>query len=349
MQDGPGLFGSAEFKDPRRIAIACGENPQFLFPTSSYYATFRALKGGIADAVVFGAFVGVPYDPATPGPDQPCEGPGNRISGCLDDARMQHRIVAEGLPDGGSIETYAPVCTRGPDDAPLVKARPGRRYVELATANPPDGFGAAGYVSSICNPDWSPAMRDIAKLIAAHFAPSCWVEPMDWDPATKTAKCDVVAELILGVDKAVTPTSCPWKATPITKKITNETTGREETRVFCPLPKLPADLDCSLAETEISQDDMGWYYCENFSESSEDACRDGVDNDRDGMTDCDDEGCRDCPRACGDAYPEATGIECLPSCMYNARMTDAAKQAVRGESLLIGCLTQVSDCDGGAS
>ncbi len=39
--------------------------------------------------------------------------------------------------------------------------------MELATANPPDGFGSMSYVYSICNADWSPAMEDIAKLIAA--------------------------------------------------------------------------------------------------------------------------------------------------------------------------------------
>jgi hypothetical protein len=350
MQDGPGLFGTAEFQDPRRTGIACGENPQFLFPAGSYYNTFRALKGGQANAVMFGAFVGVPYDPDVPGRDGVCQGRGNAIGACLDAPKMQQTIVEEDLPDGGSIETYAPACTRGPIDSPIVEAQPGRRYVELATANPPDGFGNMGYVSSICNPDWSLAMRDIAKLIASNLVGACYEKPLDWDPATKTAKCDVIAVFLLGEDKDVTATSCPWGGVkPTAEQKTDEVTGQEKTYVYCPLPKLPADLDCALARDEVSQSDLGWYYCEEASEASDDACRDGLDNDKDGLVDCKDPECQDCKIACGKDFPNATGKDCALSCKFNVRVTTAGKKAVKGKSLSIGCLKQVSDCDGGAS
>ncbi|MDD5306501.1 MAG: hypothetical protein PHU25_04190 [Deltaproteobacteria bacterium] len=341
MQDGPGIFNSSEFKGDE-VNIACGENSQYLFPATSYYSTFKALKKGVDNAVVFGAFVGVPYDETKPGADGICQGPGNTITGCLDAPGMKLVVIQE-EGASGTYAQYKPACTRGPADAEVTKARPGRRYVELATANPPDGFGSMSYIYSICNADWSPAMEDIAKLIAATLVGTCYEKPLDWDPATKTAKCDVVAEFILGQDKGVTPTSCPWKATPTTQKITNETTGREETHVFCPLPKLPAALDC--AQANVSQDAKGWYYCQDATEGSENACQDGQDNDDDGLVDCDDPECLDCKQACGKVNPQATGKDCLASCKFNVRVTDAAKKMVRGKNLSVQCLQQFSFTD----
>jgi hypothetical protein len=166
MQDGPGLFGSAEFKDSQRINIACGENPQFLFPASSYYTTLKALKDNHGNAVFFGAIVGVPYNPDVPGADGVCQGPGDTITGCLDSPRMVLKIVDEVTSSGQPTKQYQPACTRGPTDALVTRARPGRRYVELATQSPPNGFGTMSYVYSICNADWTPAMTEIGDRIA---------------------------------------------------------------------------------------------------------------------------------------------------------------------------------------
>ncbi|MBW2278831.1 MAG: hypothetical protein JRF63_15165, partial [Deltaproteobacteria bacterium] len=40
------------------------------------------------------------------------------------------------------------------------RAAPARRLVELAL-----DFGSRGYVFSICNEDWSPAMNELAAVI----------------------------------------------------------------------------------------------------------------------------------------------------------------------------------------
>jgi hypothetical protein len=40
------------------------------------------------------------------------------------------------------------------------RAWPGRRFVQMAQL-----FGARGYLYSICNADWSPAMTDLAAMI----------------------------------------------------------------------------------------------------------------------------------------------------------------------------------------
>ena len=47
----------------------------------------------------------------------------------------------------------------------VTTARPGRRYVELAQL-----FGEHGYVYSICNADWEPAISNFSKILAASAA-----------------------------------------------------------------------------------------------------------------------------------------------------------------------------------
>jgi hypothetical protein len=57
---------------------------------------------------------------------------------------------------------HQPACTRFEGEDEVTRARPGRRFVELAQQ-----FGHRGYVYSICNADWGRAMDDFAALIAA--------------------------------------------------------------------------------------------------------------------------------------------------------------------------------------
>jgi hypothetical protein len=81
---------------------------------------------------------------------------------------MQLTEVAE-TGGSGTFNYYAPACERyvpegSTDPADQVtKARPGRRYVELASS-----FGKMGYISSICNQDWEAVMEAIAKLITCN-------------------------------------------------------------------------------------------------------------------------------------------------------------------------------------
>jgi len=311
------LFAAPEIQDQAQgeINIACGNNEQFLYDTELLYDTFVAAKDGREDAVIFAAVVGVP-----PGDDSPCQGSGHELGACLDAEEMQNVPVIE-----NDAWFFRPACTRFEGDVEVTKARPGRRYVELAQQ-----ASSMGYVYSICNADWSPAMEDIARLIAESMGGTCYPKPLDWDPLTRQAKCQAVAEYV-DVEK------CPFD-TGDAEVVTEEWTDADEvehTTTYCPLPKIAAERDCAAMAEPPSE--FGWYYCENngsAGESFDEVCADGLDNDNNGAADCDDSACADCP-VCG-----GTGVDCDNTCKYVVRLTEAAKQAVIGQRLSVQCLQQ---------
>jgi len=110
--------------------------------------------GVIPDAVLFAGFIGVPMI-------DNCQGNGNVIDGCLDVAQME--FVREEDEEGRGYPRAACISEQTDTDTavPVTSAEPGRRFVELA-----QDFGENGYIYSICNEDWSPAMKDIARRIA---------------------------------------------------------------------------------------------------------------------------------------------------------------------------------------
>jgi hypothetical protein len=148
------LFAEPEIQDlPQlKINIACGEHPEHLYPLAGYREAFLDIKGGNPDAVLFAVVGGVP-------PVGACQGWGDAIQGCLDHDQMQltYEIVDDPL---GDLWYYEPACTRHDGDVEVTRAVPARRLVELAL-----DFGSRGYVYSICNDDWSPAMNDLAAKI----------------------------------------------------------------------------------------------------------------------------------------------------------------------------------------
>ncbi len=139
--------------------LVCGLHDDALYSSQDYRDQILALKGGREDMVVFAGIVGVPLG-------EQCEGFGDTIPDCLNHEHMQLTIVPETTSSGATGNYYAPACKRyvpAESTDPLdqvTKARPGRRYVELAQQ-----FGDMGYVSSICNEDWTAVMEEIAKLI----------------------------------------------------------------------------------------------------------------------------------------------------------------------------------------
>jgi hypothetical protein len=160
LQDGQAMFTEEEIADQalKEVNLACGEHPEHLFAPSHFYEAFTAARGR-ADAVVFAAIAGVPYA------DQPgaaaCVGYGDQLDGCLEQDEMQY------VPEESIVGWYArPACERAQDSVTITSARPGRRFVELAT-----GFGANGYVYSICNEDWTPAFDALAAMIAGKLEP----------------------------------------------------------------------------------------------------------------------------------------------------------------------------------
>jgi hypothetical protein len=129
--------------------LACGSHPEHLYSPQGYRDLLVGeLKGGDEQAVLFAAIVGVP-------PADACQGRGDEIDGCLDHADMQ--LVPEQIQ---GTWFWEPACVREEGGDEVTRAWPGRRFVELAQL-----FGQRGYVYSICNADWSPAMTDVAAMI----------------------------------------------------------------------------------------------------------------------------------------------------------------------------------------
>ena len=104
------------------------------------------------------AIVGVPAQDKSP-----CEGDGVFLKeqSCLDAEEMQMSVATFSIEDR-EYKHFEPACTRV-DSAGIevTSARPGRRYVKTAM-----DFGANGFIYSICNESWRPAMRSIAEIIA---------------------------------------------------------------------------------------------------------------------------------------------------------------------------------------
>jgi hypothetical protein len=318
-----------------RVNVACNldANEQYLYDPSHYYQTFQSASG-TTGGTVFAAIVGVPA-----GDDSPCQGAGNTIGQCLDHTKMQNIQVEE--PSGsGTAWFFQPACNRMDGAVEVTKARPGRRFVSLAQQ-----FDNMGYVYSICNADWSPAMMDIAKLIAENLAGTCYPKPLDWDPASKQAKCDVVVQYDFGSeDEAVCPAVFEAEEPLVEEWV--DADDVTQYRVYCPLPRLTAEKECkkndfSPGSPLMSQ--FGWYYCENAedldAENFNEACNDGLDNDNNGSADCDDPGCEPCA-VCG-----GNGMGCAKTCKYKVELTDTAKELVRGLNISVQCLQQFSFTD----
>ncbi|MBW2276047.1 MAG: hypothetical protein JRF63_01065 [Deltaproteobacteria bacterium] len=137
-----------QFPEDDRLKLACGYHPQHLYAPSSFLDQLAAPKGGNPNAVLFAAIVGVPLG-------QQCEGDGVDITSCLEHADMQLVEVIE-----NNEYFFRPACERWDESYQVTKARPGRRFIELAIEHP-----QKSYVASICNEDWTDLTDDIAQMI----------------------------------------------------------------------------------------------------------------------------------------------------------------------------------------
>jgi len=135
------------------VNIACGEHPEHLYPIDDYRQAFLDVKDGDLSKLLFAAVVGVPIADA-------CQGWGDEIAGCLDHPDMQLEPETVHVPDVGNVVFYAPACTRTAGEVEVTRAAPARRLVQLAL-----DLGSRGFVSSICNDDWSQAMNELAAVI----------------------------------------------------------------------------------------------------------------------------------------------------------------------------------------
>ncbi|MBN2803241.1 MAG: hypothetical protein JXR91_09115 [Deltaproteobacteria bacterium] len=339
MKDGPGLFATDEVQkyDYTKINIACGMHPEFLYEPKDLKEKYEAAKAQVSGAaaakasILFAAIVGVPAVDA-------CQGKGTELTDCLDatlvnggtmgNPQTEDRLQAT----GGTATYYEYACQRFADDGTtlLTGAQPGTRYVEMARL-----YGNLSYVYSICNPDWSPAMEEIASLIAENMNSSCYDKRLSWDATTRTANCNVVSTF--------SGTTCPAgvKWADEGKDVTAK--GSDQKVIACTLPKLELPIDCAEASDQIEAykaNDFGWFYCENDATGAEnfaDACGDNEDNDGNGKTDCEDESCHYC-KGCSDTVDVG---ECPLKCKYDLSFTKSARDLI-GTALStdINCLQQ---------
>ena len=172
--------------------LACGRHQDLLFKIEELQERFDDAKEagtGSSQGVVFAAIVGVPYNEETNDPTA-CEGIGDDLSEC---AEFEPNVNGGGSmddPDEVARTTSAGVdqyyfeyaCQRYADGddpneegvKPVTAAYPGMRYVKMAQR-----YGKMGYVYSICHEDWSPAMEEIAQLIAENIGGTCSISPIN--------------------------------------------------------------------------------------------------------------------------------------------------------------------------
>jgi hypothetical protein len=339
-----GLFQTKEFKSGAGsdglLNVGCNlpesNETSFLFDTNRYWEKFVALKDNQARAVIFAAIVGVPTG-------EKCEGTGDNLGDCLDVPEMQLKI--QDFDDGTNMfKHFAPACDRDDDDGvEVTSARPGRRYVKVAQK-----FGPSGYVYSICNADWSPAMAKIAAILGQNLVTVCYPKPLEWNPESGTANCEVIVEL----RQEPSMTECPASLTTApgynsefeTIEMTLDSNGEVlQVVAHCPLPKLPtSSVDCDSVEQELKDSNVpGWFYCEDKNEDFSDNCDDGLDNDEDARVDCEDEGCQDCDVCAG------SGIGCRNSCKFSVRLSDQARDIALGSRVYVACPQhETSTCTG---
>ncbi|MCP4600338.1 MAG: hypothetical protein GY847_07365 [Proteobacteria bacterium] len=341
-----GLFETEEWlSGPSKLLnTACNlptdNEKDYLFNTNRYRDKLITIKNSQPRGVIFAAIIGVPNSE-----DAQCQGKGHELGDCLEHEDMQLEIVSV----EPSSNHFVPACERKEGDLVVTSARPGRRYVQVA-----ESFGANGYVYSICNSDWSPAMKDIAKVIVENVGSQCYSKKLEWSLLSPEeqgqeecencgeARCNVVVTFQYDQgDEEDCPPEFEVESADIEREYQSGGHGEaDKVLVHCPLPKLPAPIDCELAEKRYKESDnqnrVGWYYCENHREDYIGACKDGYDNDGDQEIDCMDSECQHCPN-CG-----GSGIGCDSSCQYGLELTAAAKKATQGNMISVQCLQQFS-------
>jgi len=152
-----------EFQTP---LVNCTSNPKGrLIPVNDMTQFILGLKKNFPERIIVSAITGLP----------------NKADG----TQYAFRKSADANA-GGQVLDIEPVCSAGADGT----AAPSIRVSEFVKA-----FGANGTLDSICNDDFSPALKRIAELIAARLDPGCISEKLiDTDSKTAgvQAECSVI-------------------------------------------------------------------------------------------------------------------------------------------------------------
>lgn len=248
--------------------------PNNLFDIERYITTFKALRPGQENLVIFAGIVGVPPELVTPAELEKFDFAKKNEADAFFDGLLAARAMQETLDPRGNMDpaddNLVPSCDRGMD----ARAYPPRRIVQVAK-----GFGANGVIQSICQEDFGPAMDAIIEVIAKQLGTVCLPRPLVRNKEGLVG-CNVVWELPPpGAAISGTPTACGGNRPYLVEPDPGRANRSDKGGAVCKVLQLPVGRDGSgmLAPPPMAAGD-GWYYDE-FSNETQTECT-GVEKQR---------------------------------------------------------------------
>lgn len=159
------LFNPSRTEQLGQINTRCAFHPEMLHPVSRYVEGFRALRPDREDSVVVAAIVGVPIDGSWEA--------GHSL------AELRSRVEI----NPAEPSELMPTC-----DTSMGYAFPPVRFAELVYE-----FGNNGILASICESDWTPALRAITRKIQGKLDGQCMPREL---ASTGSDACKVIETLL---------------------------------------------------------------------------------------------------------------------------------------------------------
>jgi hypothetical protein len=230
--------GAEEFFDEASPTYAgaldtrCHRYPSALWDVSRYIEGLRALRPGRESSLVFGAIVGVPVDLVTLGTPN--------YDAILSDPRMVETAAPLPAPPATTDEVgLEPSC----DVLGVARAFPPRRVVEVAR-----GFGANGFVQSICESGYAGALDAVVGRVFSELASVCLPIALERDPRGLVS-CDIFVVIPPPGTVEGQPTSCAE----VPGAVLSASRTRADGSIECKVAQLATDGGTAPIGA-------GWYY-----------------------------------------------------------------------------------------
>jgi hypothetical protein len=260
--------------------------PNNLYDVHRYVDSFKALRPGNENLVIFAGIVGVPQRLVTEQElakfdfSKPAEADAF-FDGLLAAPEMQETLDTKNNADPAD-DNLKPSCDRGTD----ARAFPPRRIVQVAK-----GFGANAVIQSICQEGFGPAMDAIIAVIVNQLDSVCLPRPLVRNHEG-LVECNVIWELPPNA-MGDTPTECAQRSFLLPPDPGHDQHAKNGGAI-CKVAQLAVvDLATPNAEGETMMPvatlndgvmiDQGWYYDE-FSKKTQEACAERVDKQRIGFS-----------------------------------------------------------------
>lgn len=244
-----------------------------LFQVDRYIQVLKALRPGQENLVIFGGIVGVPQQLVAPEAVAPFDLQDPRQAAAFHDTllsapELQESIDDKGTPDVLSDDSLRPSCDRGADG----KAFPPRRIVQVAK-----GFGANGFIESICQDDFSAPIRRLVETIARQLGAVCLPRRLARG-ADGMIDCEVTWELP-STPIGDAPTACSDRPFLVDVERSGNT-GRRT----CKVAQLSVDTGTAEPRPRPTGGvEDGWYY-DDFSALTQQSCLGSAEKQRIALT-----------------------------------------------------------------